>query len=302
MFCLCNDSSINVHLCVDGALLWSMGKIFRGAEVTRIYVGSYSDDEIKHKEQFGALFDKDRAALISQLQELPGMCCMRKVNEMVKRIRLCVVHACMLGHLRSKMPLFFGGEATRTRLIANLPTVFEEVRNLYHLSEGDFPSVEVMRGVLQTQDFYTFPPIDRKTLNKLQEMLTIDIPRIIEHVSGVSSTHADSADTGTNGSKGSILNIFHMDEEDEKHQQHKQKLALHSQQTMIIIIGTLVVVLAVIIASIVDNHKTAHQLIHLLHSQYVTFVAAIKASQAAQSSVSLQSNADIVVDQVRIQG
>ncbi len=58
-----------------------MGKIFRGAEVTRIYVGSFHEGEILHKEEFGALFNKDNSALLSQLKELPSLCCMRKVLE-----------------------------------------------------------------------------------------------------------------------------------------------------------------------------------------------------------------------------
>ena len=65
--------------------------------MTRIYVGSYKDEEIRHPEKFSALFEKDHDHLVAQLKELPSMCSMRKVNEMVKRIRLCVVHVCVLG-------------------------------------------------------------------------------------------------------------------------------------------------------------------------------------------------------------
>ena len=81
---------MHLHAFIDGALLWSMGKIFRGAEVTRIYVGSYSDEEIKHKEQFGSLFEKDHDALLAQLNELPGMCCMRKVSIYQNVMTYCI--------------------------------------------------------------------------------------------------------------------------------------------------------------------------------------------------------------------
>ena len=240
-----------------------MGKIFRGAEVTRIYVGSFSDDEIRHKEQFGALFKKDHQALVEQIKELPGMCCMRKVNEMVKRIRLCVVHTCVLGHLRSKMPMLYGAEAARGRLIKDLDVVFEEVRNQYHLSEGDMPSIDEFRGVLQRMDFYSFPPIDRKVLNQLQEMLTVDIPKIIGLVSGV------SADANMNGHhvKGSghagstFLNIFTFEEEDEKKQQqvHSMGSLVQSQHTMVIIIAVLVLAIALLVGSVLDEHQIAMQ-------------------------------------------
>lgn len=71
---------------VYGALLWSMGKIFRGAEVTRIYVGSFHDQQLARPE-YEELFGKDRRVLMNHLKELPKMCSMRKVNEMVKRVR-----------------------------------------------------------------------------------------------------------------------------------------------------------------------------------------------------------------------
>jgi len=50
-------------------------------------------------------------------------CSMRKVNEMVKRIRLAVVHICVLGTLRSKMPYLWGKETTQAKLIENLQQV-----------------------------------------------------------------------------------------------------------------------------------------------------------------------------------
>ena len=54
---------------VYGALLWSMGKIFSGAEVTRIYVGSFRDGEVT-KPEFQSIFDKDRAVLMGHLKQV----------------------------------------------------------------------------------------------------------------------------------------------------------------------------------------------------------------------------------------
>lgn len=248
--------------------MWSMGKIFRGAEVTRIYVGSYHDEEIKNKEQFGPLFEKDYKSLLSQLKELPRMCCMRKVNEMVKRIRLCVVHTCVLGNLRAKMPMFYGGEAVRAKLIKDLHVVFEEVRTQYHLSEGDFPDIDEFRGVLQRMDFYSFPAVNRSDLNQLQEMLSNDVPRIISHISGVVAegpgmSHHRSQD-GTKTAKGP--NVFSLEDEDEKAKQSQQRMA-HTQQLMAGVIAVLVVVVSIILASVMDNHQTIKHLTAKLTEQ-----------------------------------
>ena len=107
---------------VYGALLWSMGRIFKGAEVARIYVGSYRDEPIA-REEHTALFEKDKKVLLSHLKQLPKACSMRKVNEMVKRIRLAVVHVCLVGTLRSKMPYLWGHEKAQAKLIEDLQKV-----------------------------------------------------------------------------------------------------------------------------------------------------------------------------------
>ncbi len=57
---------------------------------------------------------------------------MRKVNEMVKRIRLATVNTCVLGHLRAQLPTFWGKEAAQDRLINNLPAVFEVCKHFLY--------------------------------------------------------------------------------------------------------------------------------------------------------------------------
>ena len=185
---------------VYGALLWSMGRIFKGAEVSRIYVGSFRDDDLMRAEH-AALFHKDEVVLKGHLAELPKACSMRKVNEIVKRVRLCVVHLCVLGHLRSRMPYLWGANHTQTMLIQKLDEVYEEVRRTYQLSDGDFPRLEEFRARLQLEDFYSFPKTDRKTLQVLQTILTEDIPYIISQLAGVNDMvlSSDSDDGEGNG-------------------------------------------------------------------------------------------------------
>lgn len=189
---------------VYGALLWSMGRIFKGAEVSRIYVGSFRD-EMLTREEHAALFHKDEVVLKGHLAELPKACSMRKVNEIVKRVRLCVVHLCVLGHLRSRMPYLWGANHTQTMLINKLDEVYEEVRRTYQLSDGDFPRLDEFRARLQLEDFYCFPKTDRKTLQVLQTILTEDIPYIISQLAGVNDTvlYSDSDDDEDNSGEPS---------------------------------------------------------------------------------------------------
>lgn len=171
---------------VYGALLWSMGKIFQSAEVPRVYCGSFRDEQLLN-EHFRGLFDKDRNALMAHLKDLPRMCGMRKVNEMVKRIRLNIVHVCLLGHLRSKMPLLFGKEAQQKVLIASLDQIYLEVQRTYNLPAGDFPPLDEFRSNLMLCHFSKFPPADREVLTELKDMLSTDIPKIFKQIAGIAS-------------------------------------------------------------------------------------------------------------------
>lgn len=46
--------------------------------------------------------------LMKDLKDLPRNSAVRKINELVKRVRLCKVHAYIIGHLREQMPMLMG--------------------------------------------------------------------------------------------------------------------------------------------------------------------------------------------------
>lgn len=195
---------------VYGALLWSMGKIFHSAEVPRVYCGSFREEGLQRRE-FEKLFEKDKAALMAHLQELPRMCGMRKVNEMVKRIRLNIVHVCVIGHLKSKMPLLWGFEAAQKHLLDNLEEVYREVRYAYNLSEGDFPPVNEFRATLRLQEFRKFPKSDRQTLVALKELLSTDIPVIFKSIAGVTTDKRGSEDHEDDVANKSLQAVMNFD-------------------------------------------------------------------------------------------
>jgi len=144
---------------VYGALTWSMGRVFKGAEVARVYVGSFHDgtNANPHKESHSALFARDKETLMKRLLELPKACAMRKVNEMVKRIRLLIVNICILSHLRKSMPLLYGKDKHQLYLIEHLADVYKAVKQQYGLADGDFPKLEPFQVKLRTADFNKFP-------------------------------------------------------------------------------------------------------------------------------------------------
>lgn len=165
---------------VYGSLMWSMGKLFSTPEVVRVYTGSYWDKPLLHSD-FEGMFNADEEWLLDELMRLPSVSAERKVNAVVKRIRLIKVHLCILGHLRQKMPRFFFASSARQHLIENLEQVFETVRNQYSLSEGDMPDVNDFRERLAAsfEDFRTFPVLDPKDLDDLEEILSDALPAIM---------------------------------------------------------------------------------------------------------------------------
>ena len=164
---------------VYGSLMWSMGKLFSTPEVVRVYAGSFWNKDLLHTD-FEGMFNADEEWLLDELMRLPSVSAERKVNEVVKRIRLIRVHLCILGHLRQKIPRFFGYNRVRRGLLSDLEQVFETVRNQYNLSEGDMPDVHDFRERLATfEDFRVFPLLDSRDLDCVEDILTTALPKVM---------------------------------------------------------------------------------------------------------------------------
>ena len=168
---------------VYGSLMWSMGKLFSTPEVVRVYAGSFWDKPLLHND-FQGMFNADEEWLLDELMRLPSVSAERKVNAVVKRIRLVKVHLCILGYLRQQMPRFWGHGSVRQKLLSTLQEVFEKVQNQYGLSEGDMPNLQDFRERLASfPDFRNFPLLDPKDLDELESILTSSLPAIMSGAS-----------------------------------------------------------------------------------------------------------------------
>jgi len=171
---------------VYGSLMWSMGKIFHSPEVVRVYTGSYWDEPLVH-DDFETMFESDEWLLINELVNLPKSCAERKVNEVVKRIRIIKVHVCILTYLKNHMPRWFGKKKMQEALIEDLEQIFDIVRIENNLSSGDFPDVNDFANCLrEVEDFSSFVAADKKTLRLLDDLILIHIPKIMKGTSGIS--------------------------------------------------------------------------------------------------------------------
>jgi GTPase SAR1 family protein len=162
---------------VYGAMMWSLGKVIDVPEVSRVYIGSFGDEPISNEEQ-RQLYEAEKNDLYTKLMQLPRNVTIRKIDDLMKRLRLIRVHMFVLDYLRKRMPIFNKVKA-QENLIANLPTIFKDIEKEYTIPAGDFPSVEGMQRVLAGLDFAKFPKLDGKGLVVIEEMLTTDIPQLI---------------------------------------------------------------------------------------------------------------------------
>jgi hypothetical protein len=93
------------------------------------------------------LFEDEERDLMRDLAVLPRQSAVRKINELVKRIRKVKTLAYIIGYLKAQMPALVGKEKKQQKLIADLPNVFRSIMKKYNLAPGDFP-VSIICGVL----------------------------------------------------------------------------------------------------------------------------------------------------------
>jgi len=185
---------------VYGSLMWSMGKIFRTPEVARVYCGSFWNEELRH-DDFQQMFDNDEDELVTELRSLPFSTAERKVNLMVKRVRLVKVHMCILGYLKSKMP-YFGKTKAQHYMIDNLEKIIEPLMEEFNFSSGDLPDdMDHFKETLRTHDFMEFPTLDRKLLYKLDDLIVKDIPALIRQAEIMGEKKANQKENDIEESK-----------------------------------------------------------------------------------------------------
>ncbi|CAO4380061.1 unnamed protein product [Caenorhabditis nigoni] len=179
---------------VYGALMWSLGKVFKTPEVSRVYLGSFWDHPL-HYDINRRLFQDEQHDLFQDLQALPRNAALRKLNDLIKRARLAKVHAYIIAELRKQMPSMIGKEKKKKELIQNLDKIYEQLQREHNISPGDFPDVNKMREKLQAQDFSKFNPLKPKLLEVVDGMLATDIARLMAQI----PKEEASAPAGTNG-------------------------------------------------------------------------------------------------------
>lgn len=163
---------------VYGALLWSLGKTMSSPEVARVYVGSFWSQALVNLDN-ADLFEMEEKDLMKDLAVLPRQSAVRKINELVKRLRKVKTLAYIIGYLKSQMPVM-GKDKKQQKLIAELPTVFRTIMKKYGLSPGDFPDITQFSAKLNESKFSEFNTLKESQIAELDKVLNEDIPALME--------------------------------------------------------------------------------------------------------------------------
>ena len=176
---------------VYGALMWSLGRVFKSPEVPRVYIGSFWDKPFQ-RDDSRKLFEAEQNDLIADLCSLPRNSAIRKVNELVKRARLAKVHAYIINDLRNEMPSLWGKAKKQEKILNNLPQFFQKIAQKHRLPLGDFPHVGRFRNMLKNYELNKFPGLNEKMVRKMEEVLSTDIPALMREMQHPQARRSDS--------------------------------------------------------------------------------------------------------------
>ena len=161
-----------------GALMWSLGRVIRNPEVTRVYLGSFWDQPLRY-DYFKDLFAVEQMDLFADLRGLPANSMLRKINDLVRRAHVSKAHALLLSYLRKQIPKMFGKQKKQQELIDNMSDIFHMIQTEYRLPSSDFPPMDRFVEVVANMDFSTFPKFKPELFDALDEVLAHDIPEIM---------------------------------------------------------------------------------------------------------------------------
>merc|ERR1712039_299760 len=177
-------------------------------EVSRVYIGSFWDEPLTNDEQ-RRLFESEENDLYTHLSQLPRSAAVGKLNDLIKRARLAKVHMYLIEHLRKNMPSMMGKEKAKKKMIDGITDIYKEIAKERNLALGDFPDPRLVQEKLKAMDFSKFKAIDKKKMDLLENMLSIDVPKLLQLIPEEASQkeEADLTQMGANPSPFAVMKV-----------------------------------------------------------------------------------------------
>ncbi|XP_071772478.1 EH domain-containing protein 2-like [Centroberyx gerrardi] len=163
---------------VYGALMWSLGKVFRTPEILRVYIGSFWSEPRQTCDHY-QLIELEEEDLLADIRNLPRNAAVRKLNDLVKRARLVRAHSHIISYLKQEMPTIFCKESKKHNLIYQLPVIFNKIQQQHRVPAGDFPDCTKMQERLLGQDFSKFKTLKPSLMASLDKLLSTDIAKLM---------------------------------------------------------------------------------------------------------------------------
>ncbi|XP_030009039.1 EH domain-containing protein 2-like [Sphaeramia orbicularis] len=163
---------------VYGALMWSLGKVFKTPEILRVYIGSLWSEPRQMCDHY-QLIELEEEDLLTDIRNLPRNAAIRKLNDLVKRARLVRAHAHIISYLKQEMPTIFCKESKKHNLIYQLPVIFTKIQQQRQVPAGDFPDCTKMQERLLGQDFSKFKTLKPSLMASLDKLLSTDIANLV---------------------------------------------------------------------------------------------------------------------------
>jgi hypothetical protein len=106
----------------------------------------------------------------------------RKINELVKRIRKVKTLAYIIGHLKAQMPAVMGKDKKQQKLITDMPNVFRTIMKKHNLAPGDFPDINKFSEKLKDTKFSEFQSLKLDQIQLLEDCLSSHLPKLMEEL------------------------------------------------------------------------------------------------------------------------
>ena len=86
----------------------------------------------------------------------------------------------IIGDLWKQMPTAFGHDKKQKKLLANIHDEFGKTTLEHNLPPGDMPNPDRFAEILEPMQIHKFPRVDKKALSSIEEILTNDIPSLMQ--------------------------------------------------------------------------------------------------------------------------
>lgn len=175
-----------------GALMFGLGKVIQTPEVPRVNMGSFWDKPFQNTE-CRHLFEAESRDLLSDLDQLPRNCMVRKLNDLIRRKNHVIVHAHIMGYLKDNMPSWMGKEKAKRKLINELPEILLKIASTHKKAACDMPNVPEMQKRLAKYDWSRLRNVDDRRIKSVEDAFKREVPALLQKLKACGGMKHDSA-------------------------------------------------------------------------------------------------------------